>query len=180
MTTLSSRCVSASLAVGVLLVAHLFASGADYAGRKETVAIQTMTLTGTQFLSGAKDGKPTVITGELRLPGITAGARVPAVVLVHGAGGIDTNTEPWVRDITSLGIAAFVMDSFSGRGLRHRITDCQGRAAWSSMIVDAYRTLATLAGRPDIDPERIAIMGFSLGGFIALYTSLLRFQRMHG
>jgi hypothetical protein len=36
----------------------------------------------------------------------------PAVVLVHGAGGIDANTEPWAEEITSVGVAVavFVMD----------------------------------------------------------------------
>jgi hypothetical protein len=34
------------------------------------------------------------------------------VVLVHGAGGIDANTEPWAEEITSVGVAVavFVMD----------------------------------------------------------------------
>jgi dienelactone hydrolase len=53
------------------------------------------------------------------------------------------------------------------------------------MVVDAYRTLATLAGRPDIDPEGIAIMvspeaASSPFTPASCYTSLLRFQRMHG
>jgi dienelactone hydrolase len=158
----------------------LFAGAGNDARREETVSIPTVTVTGTQFLSGAKDGKPTTITGELRLPATVRGPRVPAVVLVHGAGGIDANTEPWAEEITSVGVAVFVMDSFSGRGLRHGVGDPEGRAGWPSMIVDAYRTLEVLAQRPDINPERIAIMGFSRGGFVALYTSLQRFQRIHG
>jgi dienelactone hydrolase len=48
------------------------------------------------------------------------------------------------------------------------------------MIFDAYRALELLSKHPRIDASRIAIMGFSKGGFVALYSSMKRFQRMYG
>ena len=47
------------------------------------------------------------------------------------------------------------------------------------MIGDAYRALAVLSKHPRIDPSKIALMGFSKGGDVALHASMRRFQRMY-
>jgi dienelactone hydrolase len=46
------------------------------------------------------------------------------------------------------------------------------------MIVDAYKGLELLSQHPRIHPERIAVMGFSKGGFASLYSSMKRIQRL--
>jgi predicted esterase len=40
--------------------------------------------------------------------------------------------------------------------------------------------LELLSKHSQIDPSRIAVMGFSKGGFSALYSSMRRFQRLYG
>ena len=146
--------------------------------RIELYPIQTETLTTEQFLTGEKSGTPVTIAGELRMPFDKKG-RMSAVVLVHGSGGITTQVDPWARELNEIGIAVFILDSFTGRGVGEGVVP-ESRVSFLTMLVDAYRALELLSNHPRIDPSRIAIMGFSRGGRVAMYASLKRFQRMHG
>ncbi|MFQ5899761.1 MAG: dienelactone hydrolase family protein [Candidatus Methylomirabilia bacterium] len=147
-------------------------------GQTGRIQFRTLTLSATQFLTGAKGGKPVVIWGDLRLPRAGAG-HLPAVVLVHGSGGVGTVVERWAEEINGIGVAAFILDSFTGRGILQTADD-QSRLGSGSMMVDAFRALRLLSTHPRIDPARIAVMGFSKGGIVSLYASLRRFRRMHG
>jgi len=89
--------------------------------RLEIYSIETLTLTDQQFLLGAKDGKPARIGGELRLPPGTT--RIPAVVLIHGSGGVGANVDGWAQALNAMGIAALILDTFTGRGISQTITD---------------------------------------------------------
>jgi hypothetical protein len=59
--------------------------------RTEVYPVQTVTLSTADFLLGKKDGKPAMIAGELRIPK-PGTDRLPAVVLIHGSGGVGFNT----------------------------------------------------------------------------------------
>jgi dienelactone hydrolase len=145
--------------------------------RIEIHSIETVTLTDKQFLTGAKNGIPVRIGGELRLP---AGlSRVPAVILIHGSGGVGANVDRWAQELNEIDVAALVLDCFTGRGIVQTITD-QSQLASLAMIMDVYRALDLLSKHARIDSSRIVVMGFSKGGFAALYASLNRFRRMYG
>lgn len=146
--------------------------------RLEIHSFPSMTLTDQAFLTGRKEGKPIILAGELRLPRLGTD-RLPAVVLLHGSGGVSGNVLDWIQDLNAMGVATFVLDSFTPRGIVNTLND-QDQLGRLAMIVDAYRALDILSRHPRIDPTRIALMGFSRGGQAALLASLKRFQRLHG
>ena len=146
--------------------------------RLEMRAVDSVTLSGEQFLTGdEKSGKKVTLGGELRIPG-PPGAKVPAVILVHGSGGIGGATDAWARELNAIGVAAFILDTFSGRGIVSTVAD-QSQLNSLAMMIDSYRALALLAEHPRIDRERIAIMGFSKGAVAAVYSANERFRKMY-
>ena len=144
--------------------------------RTEVYPVPAQTLTTTQILNGEK-GTPVMLAGELRIPR-PGTDRLPAVILVHGSGGIGPNIDAWAKEINALGAAAFILDSFSGRGIVSTSAD-QSQLDHLAMMTDAYQALALLAQLPRIDPKRIAIMGFSKGAVAALYSSNARFRKLY-
>jgi dienelactone hydrolase len=147
----------------------------DVASRVEIYAIPSLTISDQQFLTGDANGKPVTVAGELR---IAQGAgRLPVVVLMHGSSGVGSSIEPWVHQFNAMGISTFVIDGFSGRGLT-AVGPNQALLGRLNLIVDIYRSLDILAKHPRVDPDRIALMGFSRGGQAALYASLERFNRL--
>jgi cephalosporin-C deacetylase-like acetyl esterase len=153
---------SATRAVAALAAAcWASAASAQGAGRLEIHAIPSVTVSNQQFLTGDRYGKPVIIGGELRLPR-SATEKFPMVILIHGSGGISAATDRWAQDLNSVGVAAFIMDSFTGRGIINTGAD-QSQLDSIAMMHDAFAALGKLATHPRIDPARIAVMGFSKG-----------------
>jgi len=145
--------------------------------RVELIPIQTASPTARQFLTGDKNAKPAVIAGELRIPRPEPEKNV-AIVLVHGSGAIGARQDRWVQELNSAGIATFELDSFTGRGIVDTISD-QQQLSQLAMMVDAYRALGILRQHRRIDPNRIAIIGFSKGAVAAVYSAVERFRKMY-
>jgi dienelactone hydrolase len=140
--------------------------------------LQTVTVNSEQFLTGSKDGKPAVVAGELRVPN-TGADRVPAVVIVHGGAGVGDHEDNWARELNQIGVAAFILDSFTGRNVGDTRANLAQVSSFAT-LVDSYRALELLSGHPRIDPTKIAILGFSRGAVAALYASSKRFQALYG
>lgn len=145
--------------------------------RLELHTIQTQTLSDQELLSGSTGTKPVTIAGELRIP-CWGTDRLPAVVLLHGSGGVGNREDDWAREFNSFGVATFIVDSFTGRDIASTSND-QARLARLATTLDAYRALEVLAKHPRIDPNRVVLMGFSRGGQAALYAAMNRLWAAH-
>jgi dienelactone hydrolase len=173
------RCAASVL---FLFATAAAAAAAEPGFRIEVHPIQTMDLTTIEVLTGKTDGVVRTIAGELRFP-LTTAARVPAVVFMHGDAGALANQAAWTAELNSIGVAVFTVDSFSGRGTLARTPGLavEGAGAHSSLarVVDAYRALAVLARHPRIDAGRIALMGVSSGGRVAINSAMTRFAKAY-
>jgi predicted dienelactone hydrolase len=166
-------CAVAAFALGLAMPLAAAEPAQDIAARTELHAIQTLTLSDKQFLTGDAEAKATTVSGQLRLPAATG--RLPVVVLIHGSGGMGPNIEMWARELNAIGVATFAIDGFTGRGLTQTSTN-QALLGRLNFVLDIYRGLDVLAKHPRVDPQRIVLMGFSRGGQAALYASLKRFH----
>jgi dienelactone hydrolase len=151
---------------------------AQLPGRIEIHAVKSRTLTGAEFLRGGVSGQEALLGGELRFP-LGAPAKVPAVVLVHGSGGISGGVDAWARTLNDAGFAVFILDAFSGRGIVSTVEN-QNQLHNLAMLVDAYRALDVLAAHPRIRSDRIAVMGFSKGAVASVFSAADRFRNAYG
>ena len=118
--------------------------------------------------------KPTTGFGTLFLPN-NAGPKnpVPAMVVVHGSGGISPGREmEYGQLLADSGFAAFVIDYYRPRGATEDVNYMLRVLSITEFdaITDAYSALKILQTHPDIDPKRIGIMGFSYGGMAARFS----------
>ncbi len=118
------------------------------------------------------------IVGHLFMP--QSSGKVPAVLLMHGSGGIyDAMLDYWPKLLNAQGIAVFSLDRFGPRGVKSTAED-QSQVPFAADVADAFAALRLLASHPGIDAKRIAIMGFSRGGIASWRTAVETHRRRTG
>jgi dienelactone hydrolase len=97
---------------------------------------------------------------------------LPAAILLHGAGGVLAAREHrYARQLAAMGAAALVIDVFGARrGRGTGFTERLLEITESMAMADAYAGLRFLRRRPEIDPERVALVGFSYGAMATMYA----------
>jgi dienelactone hydrolase len=126
------------------------------------------------------------------LPNGTGGKR-PTVLFNHSHGGGYTigKTEfiegreymgkpPYAEFLTSLGFNALCFDAWifgerSGRAELDMYKDMiwHGRVLWGMMVYDALKAVDYLVTRPDVDAQRLATVGMSMGSSTAQWAGAL-------
>lgn len=92
----------------------------------------------------------------------------PGVVLLHTCGGVQNHTaRVWPDALKQKGYVTLTVDSFGSRGLSRCPNALVGSTAdFLQLSEDAFGGLDYLAGLSFVDKERIAVVGFSLGGWV--------------
>ncbi|MGH8215827.1 MAG: dienelactone hydrolase family protein [Rhodanobacteraceae bacterium] len=117
----------------------------------------------------AEPGSPLALAAQLRVP--RQDERAPAVVIAHGTAGIDSRGAYHAQALNAAGIATLELDMWAPRGLDGGIGQRGRPESVVETLPDAFGALLYLAARPDIDPQRIGIMGFSWGGIVSMLTA---------
>ena len=88
----------------------------------------------------------------------------PAIVFLHGCGGLSESTRHRVADVmTGWGYVTLAVDSLATRGIKHACDQLMPRRQG-----DAWGALHYLSGLGFVDPEQIALVGSSQGGIVGL------------
>ncbi|HEX6287298.1 MAG TPA: dienelactone hydrolase family protein [Acidimicrobiia bacterium] len=145
----------------------------------EVIEIESVDLPGTLWeplMPPLSAGSAVTVEGTLTLP--PTDVPVPAVILVHGCGGVGGSERGWVPDLRDEGYASLLLDSFGGRGLTEICTGAETLNV-ASPIVDLFRATEVLRDHPYIDGNRIGVIGFSFGGRTALWSAMTRFREAY-
>lgn len=118
------------------------------------------------------------VPAYLAIPRSVAGKKLPAVVVMHGGnlfwGKNEDWVQKWIRILTSHGYAVLAPDHplFGERrpdetSEHHYAFGPYTTRDWmSEAVVDLRRGIDYLQQRSEIDPDRIAVLGGSMGGWI--------------
>ncbi|CAH0992360.1 hypothetical protein SIN8267_02479 [Sinobacterium norvegicum] len=133
------------------------------------------------IFAGMTEATPTTGLGYFSMPqNVAPNTQVPAMILLPGSGGIAPGREQeYAAFLNTLGIAAFVVEYYEPRGLikgTNYIVRVSGVTEFD-IISDAYSALKLLASHPQIDDQRIGVMGFSYGGMATRLAMDDRFRQ---
>lgn len=108
---------------------------------------------------------PLKVSGTLYLPE-NSSSPCPAIVIVHGTMGIDSRGAFYRESILKAGIAILEVDFKTGI-YKGPLT----RPSPEALVPMGFAALMELRKLPTIDPDRIGIMGFSMGGHLTVTTA---------
>lgn len=101
----------------------------------------------------------------------------PAILMLHGMDGAEKYGRyyrEYARTLANEGFQVFYVHYFEGAGYESLLglseedlsqTILRDRGGWIDLVA---QTVGKLGERNDVDPERIGLLGFSLGGFVSL------------
>ncbi len=127
----------------------------------------------SRMLNGYDELQSHTGKGTLVLPeGASAESPVPAIVIMHGSGGIKEGREMRYAELFAAnGVASLVIDYYAPRGVIEQTPYVMKTmiATEVDVMSDAYSALKILGTHPAIDATRIGVTGYSYGGMGTRY-----------
>jgi dienelactone hydrolase len=124
--------------------------------------------------------RPARFSASLHLPVAHIPAPVACMVILTSSAGVQRHREHYYAEVlNAAGVAALIVDSFTGRGVRRTVAD-QSLVSAAQMEGDAFAALAWLRRDPRIDPGRIGVMGVSKGAGAVLNSAIAVRQGWRG
>lgn len=146
-----------------LLVTHVFS--------QEVISFNSSNPFGFKdVITNLDNQKSQEVSAVLRLPN----GKGPFPLVIGVAGSLDWGPHhlKYLKMFRSSGIATLELQSFSSRGVKSTVGS-QIEVTTATMVLDAYRALDKISTHSKIDKDRVAIMGWSLGGGVAIFSGWL-------
>lgn len=110
--------------------------------------------------------EPITVAARLSVP--IRKNKVPAVIIVHGSGGVDERGELYKRSLNLAGVATLELDMWAARGLNGGLSRPNHVR---NTLPDVYGAIRFIQSRTDIEGENLGLIGFSWGGVVAMIMS---------
>jgi dienelactone hydrolase len=143
----------------------------------EDVVIEHLSFASEKRPDGEEERVPVLLIRPIKRT-----KKLPAVIVLHGTGGSKEGQRQWLVHLAKRGMIGLAIDA---RYHGERVGEAKGREAYNEAIIrawktkpgekqehpfyydtcwDLWRTVDYLETRDDIDPQRLGIIGFSMGG----------------
>src|ERR1700691_5865554 len=122
------------------------------------------------------EGAVAPFRGWGRLRRVEGGARTPVVVIAHGSSGPDSRGRSYAEALGRVHMSSLELDMWTPRSLKGGLDRPKSVADTLPDVFGAFRYLTT---RPEFDPLRIGLMGFSWGGVLSMLAATRAVSRRY-
>lgn len=111
------------------------------------------------------------VFGQLITPvdSLNPNKKYPLIIGVAGSMGWRKHHLDYLKMYQEQGFATFQLNSFKSRGVTSTVGS-QDEVTIAAVILDAYRALEKLSKHPQINKDKVALTGWSLGGGVTLFA----------
>ena len=140
----------------LVLLVGAAALGVSSLGAAQTAPGEPVSIPGAEIPGW---GQVSEVPGRFGRPAGSS-TRVPTVLILHGSGGVDGRGAFYAKALQEAGVATLEITMFS--------SGARPRAGTHVTMPHAAAALKWLAAQPNVDRERLGVMGFSWGGVMSV------------